>query len=527
MIFSRILLLLLCFVSLGLMYLGLTQTTDYLIPLILTLPLLLLGLYDLLQKKHALWRNYPIISHLRWLMEDLRPYLRQYIVEGDLAGKPFNRDQRSLIYARAKGEKEVHPFGTELDVYAGDYEWLTQSIKPTKHIEGDMRITIGGPQCTKPYSASILNISAMSFGSLGANATEALNLGAKQGNFYHDTGEGAISPYHEKHGGDLVWELGSGYFGCRAEDGGFDAQKFKEKATSDQVKMIEIKLSQGAKPGKGGVLPGAKVTEEIARTRGVEVGKTVYSPSSHSTFSTPIEMLQWARTLRELSGGKPVGIKLCVGKPHEIFAIVKAMQETYILLDFIVVDGAEGGTGAAPQAFTDHVGMPLREGLIIVRNALVGSGLKKHIKLGASGKVDGAFAIAANCAIGADWCNAARAFMFTVGCVQSMKCHTGGCPTGVATHDKARQRGLVVPDKANRTQTFHNKTVEAVKDLVAATGLNHTDDLKPEHLYRRKNATEIHTIDQVHPFLKTDELNHGTEHALYKKWWDKADPNRF
>ncbi len=527
MIFSHLLWISLCIITIIFIYLGVTLDNIYFAPLIITLPLSLIGLNDKFQKRHALWRNYPIISHMRWLLEDLRPYLRQYIVEDDLSGTPYNRDQRSLIYARAKGDKDVHPFGTELDVYARDYEWITQSIAPSKPIEEDLRIKIGGEQCAKPYSASVLNISAMSFGSLGAKAIEALNLGAKQGNFYHDTGEGAISPYHEKHKGDLVWEIGSGYFGCRANDGGFDAEKFKAKATSDQVKMIEIKLSQGAKPGHGGVLPAAKVTQEIADTRGVEVGKTVYSPAGHVTFSTPIELLNWAKELRNLSGGKPVGIKLCVGKPHEVFALMKAMLKTNILLDFIVVDGGEGGTGASPQEFTDHIGMPLREGLIIVRNALVGAGLKRHIKLGASGKVDSAFSIAANCAIGADWCNAARAFMFTVGCVQSMKCHTDKCPTGVATQNALRQRGLVVPDKAERVEKFHKRTIDSLKEVIAAGGFSHTEDLKPEHLYHRKDSIEIMTIDQIHPFLQDNELNEGTDHEIYKKWWDMADANSF
>lgn len=527
MYFSYILWISLSLVTAVLIYLGLVHQSQYAFFLIGTLPLSLLGLRDILQTRHALWRNYPIISHMRWLLEDFRPYLRQYIVEDDLSGRPYNRDQRSLIYARAKGDNDVQPFGTELDVYSHDYEWLTQSINPSTVSEEDLRITIGGQQCKKPYSASVLNISAMSFGSLGAKAIEALNLGAKQGNFYHDTGEGAISPYHEKNGGDLVWEIGSGYFGCRSNSGGFDPDKFKQKASLDQVKMIEIKLSQGAKPGHGGVLPGVKVTQEIAQTRGVEVGKTVYSPAGHSTFSTPKELLNWAKELRDLSGGKPVGIKLCVGRPHEVFALVKAMQETDILLDFIVVDGAEGGTGAAPQEFTDHIGMPLREGLIIVRNALVGGGLKQHIMIGASGKVNSAFSIASNCAIGADWCNAARAFMFTVGCVQSMKCHTDLCPTGVATQSKARQRGLVVPDKAERVEKFHKKTIDSLKEVIAASGLNHTQDLKPEHLYHREGPAKIMTIDQVHPFLNHNELNEGTAHPVYKNWWDMADADSF
>lgn len=527
MLFSKFLLLALLIINICIIFFAIFLYNELYWVLFLTLPLCVLGIYDVFQTKHSLWRNYPIISHMRWLFEDLRPYLRQYIVEDDFGGKPFNRNQRSLIYARAKGDNDVHPFGTELDVNAHDYEWLAQSISPAPLLDEDLRIEIGGPQCLKPYSASVLNISAMSFGSLGARAIEALNLAAKQGNFFHDTGEGGISAYHLKHGGDLVWEIGTGYFGCRTSNGNFDPEKFAITASLDQVKMIEIKLSQGAKPGQGGVLPGAKVTREIAETRGVEVGKTIYSPASHSTFSTPVELLEWSKQLRDLSGGKPVGIKLCVGKPHEIFAIIKAMKDTKILLDFIIVDGAEGGTGAAPQEFTDHIGMPLREGLIIVRNALVGSGLKQYIKLGASGKIDGAFSIAANCAIGADFCNAARAFMFTLGCVQSMKCHTDLCPTGVATQNLARQRGLVIPEKAVRAEKFHRKTIEALKETIAATGYQHTAELKPSHLYNRKNAVEIVTIDEIHPFLKENELYDNNVHSRYKDWWNKADKNSF
>ena len=489
--------------------------------------LVVLGLYDYNQTQHSLWRNYPITAHVRWLLEDLRPYLRQYIIEDDLGGRPFNRDERGLVYARAKGEEDYHPFGTELNVYGHEYEWITQTISPCSPSTEDLRIDIGGPQCSKPYSASILNISAMSFGSLGGKAIEALNLGAKQGGFFHDTGEGSIIPYHQKHGGDLVWELGTGYFGCRTNDGQFDREKFIEKANLEQVKMIEIKISQGAKPGHGGVLPGKKVTDELASIRGVEAGKDAVSPSSHSTFSTPIELMNWVQELRELSGGKPIGIKLCVGMPHEIFAIIKAMQETNILLDFIVVDGGEGGTGAAPQEFTDHLGMPLREGLIIVRNALVGSGLKKHIRLGASGKVHSAFSIATNCALGADWCNAARAFMFTVGCVQSMKCHTGECPTGVATQDVGRQRGLIVPDKAERVEKFHKRTLHTLKELLAASGFQHTRELSPCNLYHRLNPIEIKTIDEVFPFLNENELSDTMKNENYRRWWRMADARSF
>ncbi|MEO1225863.1 MAG: FMN-binding glutamate synthase family protein, partial [Pseudomonadota bacterium] len=441
--------------------------------LIVLVPLLAIGAFDRNQSRHSLRRNFPLFARFRWLFEDLGPFMRQYIVEDDLSGKPYSRMQRALIYARAKGDEDAHPFGTELDVYSGQYELIVHSVAPKDKNTEAFRVDVGGPQCGKPYSASILNISAMSFGALGGNAIQALNLGAKRGGFYHDTGEGSISPYHRKHGGDLVWEIGSGYFGCRQKDGSFDPGMFAEQAGTDQVKMTEIKLSQGAKPGHGGVLPGAKVTPEIAATRHVPAGQDCVSPAYHTAFSTPREMVEFAANMREWSGGKPVGIKLCVGHAHEVFAIMKAMLDSGILLDFVVVDGAEGGTGAAPQEFSNSIGMPLREGLILVRNALVGTGLAGKVRLAASGKVTSAFSLAANYAVGADWCNAARAFMFSLGCVQSLKCHTGRCPTGVTTQDPTLQRGLVIEQKADRVWRFHDNTLATLAEMVAAAGLHH------------------------------------------------------
>ncbi|KZY15917.1 glutamate synthase, partial [Erythrobacter sp. HI0038] len=366
---------------------------------------------------------------------------------------------------------DSHPFGTELDVYSDEYEWLAHSIVPNAQAPLEWRVDVGSRQCTQPYSAALLNISAMSFGSLSANAIMALNKGAAAGNFYHDTGEGGISRYHRSHGGDLVWEIGSGYFGCRTDDGQFDPAQFADAAHDPQVKMVEIKLSQGAKPGHGGVLPGSKVTQEIAEARGVPVGSDCISPPAHATFSTPIGLLEWAGELRELSGGKPVGIKLCVGKPHEVFAIMKAMRETGIALDYIVVDGAEGGTGAAPVEFSNRVGMPLREGLILVRNALVGTGLKPEVKLAAAGMVHSGAGMAMNFGLGADWCNAGRGFMFALGCVQSMKCHADTCPTGIATQDATRQRGLVPMEKAERVARFQRHTLHSFREMVVAMGL--------------------------------------------------------
>ncbi|MBR2123735.1 MAG: FMN-binding glutamate synthase family protein [Acetobacter sp.] len=495
--------------------------------LIITVPVLCLSIIDLFQTKHSLRRNFPASARFRWFFEWLRPFLRSYIVESNLDGRPYSHDERTLVYERAKGEEGLHPFGTELDVYAGEYEWLSHSIKPNTDIEVDMRVQVGTEQCSKPYSASCLNISAMSFGALGANAIEALNLGAKIGGFYHDTGEGGLSPYHLKHGGDLVWELGSGYFSCRQKDGTFDPERFRERSQHDQVKMTEIKLSQGAKPGHGGVLPGAKVSQEIAETRGVPEGQDCISPSAHTAFSTPCELLEFAARMRELSGGKPVGIKLCVGFPHELFAIVKAMIKTGILLDFIVVDGAEGGTGAAPTELSDSMGMPLREGLIIARNALVGTGLKGKIKLAASGKVSSGAHIAINAAMGADWCNAARAFMFSLGCIQSMRCHTDTCPTGIATQSPARQRGLVVPEKAMRVARFHKGTIDALRTLTAAAGLSSLSEFSPCGLRHRVNVAESRPIDEIYPFVKEGELINGTDHPRLRLWWEQADPDSF
>lgn len=496
-------------------------------PLILFAPLLIVAVVDVIQPHHSLRRNYPASARFRWLFEWLRPFLRAYIVESDLDGRPFSHDERALVYARAKGDISTHPFGTELDVYSDEYEWLAHSMAPSRNAEKYTRVTVGTDQCGKPYQAARLNISAMSFGALGANAIEALNLGAKIGGFYHDTGEGGLSPYHLKHGGDIVWEVGSGYFGCRDRQGNFDPGHFAERAANDAVVMTEIKLSQGAKPGHGGLLPGPKVTAEIARTRDVPVGEDCLSPACHSVFSTPRELIEFAARMRELSGGKPVGLKLCVGYPHELFAVVKAMLETGILVDFIVIDGAEGGTGAAPTELSDRVGMPLREGLILARNALVGTNLKGKVKLAASGKVNSGAAIAMNAALGADWCNAARAFMFSLGCVQSMRCHTDTCPTGVATQSPARQRGLVVPEKAERVARFQKATLDALHDIVVACGLESPDGFTPDGLRQRINAAEMRSIDEVYPFVEPGELIAGARDPRLAGWWRQADPDSF
>ncbi|NBC37539.1 FMN-binding glutamate synthase family protein [Novosphingobium sp. FSY-8] len=495
--------------------------------LVLLLPVLAVCLYDLTQREHALRRNFPGSARMRWFFEWLRPYLHAYIVEGELDGRPFNHDERALIYARAHGTVDAHPFGTDLDVYSGEYEWLAHSMQPNPDAPKDMRVKVGSDQCARPYMASRLNISAMSFGALGANAIAALNLGAKTAGCYHDTGEGAMSPYHLAHGGDVVWQIASGYFGCRDAQGRFDPAMFADHAAADSVRMIEIKLSQGAKPGHGGMLPAAKITPEIAATRGIAMGQDCISPPGHSAFRTPRELVEFAARLRELSGGKPVGLKLCVGLPHELFAIAKAMVETGITLDFIVIDGAEGGTGAAPKELSDRMGMPLREGLILARNALVGAGLKGQVRLAASGKVTSGASIAINAALGADWCNAARAFMFSLGCIQSRQCHTGHCPTGIATQSPARQRALVVEEKAERVARFHRATVHALHEIVVAAGLDSPSDFRPSHLRQRINVAEMRQMDEIYPFVQAGELLNGTGHEQLRRWWEAADPDSF
>ena len=488
----------------------------------------LVGVFDYTQDRQSIRRNYPVLAHLRFFFEYIRPEIRQYFLESDTEELPYSRSQRSIIYQRAKGVADKRPFGTQLNVYQPHYEWINHSMAPVDIAHHDFRIDVGGPACTQPYSASVFNISAMSFGALSANAILALNAGAQRGDFYHDTGEGSISRHHRQNGGDLVWEIGSGYFGCRDDQGRFDAVRFKDNATIDQVKMIEIKLSQGAKPGHGGVLPGAKVTLEIAVTRGVPIGVDCLSPARHSAFSTPLEMMQFVATLRALAGGKPVGIKFAVGHPWEWFGIVKAMLETGITPDFIVVDGGEGGTGAAPLEFTDHVGAPLREALMLVHNTLVGVNLRNKIKIGASAKIVTAFDIARTIAMGADWCNAARGFMFALGCLQAQTCHTGHCPTGVTTQDPRRMRALVVPDKSERVYQFHQSTLHALMELLAAAGLNHPSQLGPEHVIRRVSSTEVRSLAALHLWAKPGELlNTVPDLPVFKVFWAVARADTF
>jgi glutamate synthase domain-containing protein 2 len=490
--------------------------------------LLGLGIHDVRQTPSSILRNYPVIGHLRFLLEFIRPEMRQYFIESDSEAVPFSRAQRSLVYQRAKGEMDNRPFGTQLDVSQHGYEWINHSVQPTHIASHDFRITIG-PDCAQPYSASIFNISAMSFGALSANAILALNGGAKKGSFAHDTGEGSISQHHRVHGGDLIWEIGSGYFGCRNDDGSFSAEKFAAASADPQVKLIELKLSQGAKPGHGGILPGAKVTAEIAAARGVAIGKDCVSPSSHSAFSTPVEMMQFIARLRELSGGKPTGFKFCIGHPWEWFAMVKAMLETGITPDFIVVDGAEGGTGAAPLEFTDHVGAPVQEGLLLVHNTLLGVGLRERISIGCAGKVISAFDITRMMALGADWCNSGRAFMFALGCIQAQTCHTGNCPTGVTTQDPVRQQALVVPDKAERVWRYHQSTLKALKELLEAAGLHHTDDVSAHHIVRRINDTEVRLLSNLVMRVKEGSLltDLDSQHQVFKLYWPLASAHSF
>jgi glutamate synthase domain-containing protein 2 len=495
---------------------------------VLAAALTAVGARDLLQTRHAILRNYPVFGHLRFMFEAIRPEIRQYLIESDSDAVPFSRLQRALVYQRAKQDIDKRPFGTQLDTYASGFEWMNHAMIPAPLQSHDFRVTVGGPRCVRPYEASIFNISAMSFGSLSANAIRALNRGAKRGGFAHDTGEGSISAYHREFGGDLIWEIGSGYFGARDEAGRFDRERFVENACDDQVKMIEVKLSQGAKPGHGGVLPGPKVTPEIAAARGVPPWVDCVSPASHSAFSTPIGLLEFIDELRRLSGGKPTGFKFAVGHPWEWFAIAKAMHETGITPDFIVIDGKEGGTGAAPAEFIDRVGMPMREGLMLVHDTLVGMNLRSQIRLGAAGKITSAFDIARTMGMGADWCNSARGFMFAVGCIQAMNCHTGRCPTGVTTQDAARQRALVVPDKAERVFNFHQNTLKALAELIAAAGLTHPSQLDLDHIMRRVTGTDIQMLSTVYPMLRGGELIDGVpDLPVYKAFWEKARPDSF
>lgn len=508
---------------------GLIWSWWMLIPFFLFAALFALGLSDLSQLDHSILRNYPILGHMRFLFEGIRPEIRQYLIESDQDEEPFSRDARSLVYQRAKGVEDKRPFGTRMRVYDTGYAWVTHSAQPKHLADSNFRVHIGGPSCTQPYDASLYNISAMSFGALSANAILALNTGAKLGDFAHDTGEGGISSYHKAGGGDLIYEVGSGYFGCRNDDGTFSADEFARQAADPQVKMIEVKLSQGAKPGHGGMLPAAKISAEIAKARGLPMGQDCVSPASHSEFSTPIELMEFLGCLRDLSGGKPVGFKLCIGHRREFMCMAKAMIKTGIVPDFIVVDGAEGGTGAAPVEFVNHIGMPMVEGLTFVHNTLRGAGLRDKIKIGAAGKIVSAFDIARTLALGADWCNSARGYMFAIGCIQAQACHTNRCPVGVATQDPKRQRALDPVGKSKRVAQFHRNTLAALGEITGAAGLSHPGEFLPHHLMIRDSDAHMVSGNQAFPYLPEGFLLGKAEAdpGGYYNRWKRASADGF
>lgn len=474
--------------------------------LILTAPIIALGIWDYRQTKHTILRNFPIIGHFRYMFEEIRPEINQYFIESNTDGAPFSREQRSLVYQRAKRVRDTIPFGTQRDVYETGYEWVNHSIMPQHPTDAEMRVIIGGPDCTQPYSASRLNISAMSYGALNMRAVQALNLGAKQGGFYHNSGEGGVADHHLCHGGDVVWQIGTGYFGCRTPDGRFDRAMFASRAVHTNIKMIEVKLSQGAKPGHGGILPAAKLTREIAAIRGVPMGADVLSPPGHTAFSNPIELCNFLGELRELSGGKPVGFKLCVGKRREFIAICKAMLQTGIVADFISVDGGEGGTGAAPVEFSNSVGAPLREALIFVHNSLVGFGLRDRIRVIASGKIVTGFDLVARFAIGADICNSARGMMLALGCIQALRCNSNTCPAGITTNDPDLAEGLDVADKGKRVASYHHETLKSAREIIGAMGLKSPAELRPWHLMRRTGPTDVKHYGELYEFLEPGSL---------------------
>lgn len=468
--------------------------------------LLAVAVHDVLQTEHAVLRNFPVIGHMRYLLESIRAEIQQYFVESNIDAFPVEREFRSLVYQRAKGELDTLPLGTQRDVYAVGYEWAAHSIAAHVPPEDPPRIRIGGPDCTRPYEASLLNISAMSFGALSEAAITALNWGAAHSGCWHNTGEGGLSDAHLSQGGDLVWQIGTGYFGCRTGDGRFDPERFRDAAADPRVRMIEIKLSQGAKPGHGGVLPGAKVTPLIARVRGVEVGQTVHSPPAHSEFSTPIELMQFIARLRELADGKPIGFKLCIGRRSDFFGLCKAMMDTGITPDFITVDGGEGGTGAAPLEFSNSVGMPARDAWIFAHNALVGCDLRDRVRIVASGRILTAFDMIRAMAIGADLCAAARAFMFSLGCIQSLSCNTNRCPTGITTQDPRLVYGLDVEDKRVRVARLHDRTLHAAMELLGALGLNSPSELAPHHIFRRIDDLRVRHLGELYDYLEPGQL---------------------
>jgi len=497
---------------------------------VIVLPLIYMGVEDMVQKKQSIRRNFPVLGRLRYVFEDLRPKIQQYFVESDNDGAPINRNERSVIYQRSKKQTDTVPFGTQLNVYAEGYEWITHSIAPKDFHKMDHspRILFGGKDCKQPYNMSVLNVSAMSFGSLSKNAVLALNAGAEIGGFAHNTGEGGLSPYHLEPGGDIIWQIGTGYFGARTEDGNFSEEAFRQNAIKPNVKMVEIKLSQGAKPGHGGILPAAKNTPEIAAIRQVKAGTTVFSPPFHSAFSTPIGLIQFVKQLRELSGGKPIGFKLCVGRKSEFLSICKAMVQLNTYPDFISVDGGEGGTGAAPPEFTNSVGMPLLDALSFIDNALRGFGIRDEMKLIASGKILSGFHMVRAMALGADTCNTARAMMMALGCIQALECNKNTCPTGVATQDPYFMKGLVVEDKKTRVANYHKNTVESFVELIGATGLDHPDKINRSHVYRRIFMNTVKTYEEIYPPIPEGCLLDGGDVPFdYEDYLKKASAESF
>ncbi len=493
---------------------------------VILVPIALVAIYDLCQRKHTILRNFPVLGHMRYIMEFIRPEIQQYFIADDEEELPFNREVRSLIYERAKNARDTIPFGTSKDILSVGYTWVLHSLSPKSVVEVETRLWVGGDDCTKPYLASRLNISNMSFGALSGPAVMALNMGAKLGNFAQGTGEGGLTPYHLQ-GGDLILQVGTAYFGFRDDQGRFDENLFRIAANRPEIVMIEIKLSQGAKPSEGGILPGAKVTAEIAEFRKIKIGEDAISPAAHHAFQTPIEFLYFIQKLRQLSGGKPVGFKLCVGRKEDFFAICKAMLTTNILPDFIVVDGAEGGTGAAPVEFANYVGEPLEAGLIFVHNALVGIGARQKIRIICSGKVATGYDMVLRIAMGADMCNSARAMMMAIGCIQSKQCHANTCPTGVATQNRRLQRGLVPEDKKHRVVSYHKNTMYSFLQIVGAMGLTSPSQLTPDYVMRRVSTQVAKPLSEIYDYIKPGALLGGDVPEIYKKSWEIASAERF
>ncbi len=495
--------------------------------MLVTIPLFLLGLSDMFQSKHTIRRNFPVIGHARYLLEMIRPEVNQYFIESNTDGVPFSREERSLVYQRSKKVTDTLPFGTQRNVYEVGYEYVPHSLAPVHIDPKKLKTSVGGKDCLKPYQASIFNISAMSYGSLSQNAILALNGGAKDGGFAHNTGEGGFSKHHQQNGGDIIWQIGTGYFGCRDDHGNFNPELFKEKSQADQVKMIEIKLSQGAKPGHGGILPKEKLTLEISQIRNVPMGKDVISPPWHSAFSSPKELCLFIKKLRDLSGGKPVGIKLCIGRESEFMSLCKAMIETSIHPDYISIDGAEGGTGAAPLEFSNSVGMPGQDAIVFAVDTLRGFNLKKDIRVFASGKLTSAFGIIRHLCLGVDVCYAARPFLLSLGCIQALRCNTNDCPTGVATQNPQLVSGLVVTDKRTRVKNFHEQTLNGVAEILGAMGIKDHQTLSPHFLKRRVSQFDVKSLAEIVPWVNEGSYLLGDIPERWRKDFDESSAEKF